>query len=437
MKQILLLFVGIFVALFCLEILLQTSSFVLKFANQLTNSQKIIKKVKTKDNLIKILCIGESTTYNQYTKFLPYFLDKKINKDYVVIDCGVPGTSIQNIAERINEQLNYYKPDIVVTMMGINDAIFNEKRIYKQYPIKILNLFFIIKRNIENIVVTKLYANDDIKLNYKKIVDEYFNTGKGLETLIDIITNNPKETEVFKWLIFAYQRTGKYLEVEKYSKMFLNNYPTDHTVLYILTENNIKQGNFQEAYELILKVINDAEITLDCKNEYFSKILNSFMGYSNLSQIKKYYEILVSNNIETKILDNLYDYLKVNKVDIKYYNYLNRYKKITIQPNFNTEEIKHAYLYIAQQIVNKDIVYICMGYPTIPIENFKHFFEKTDLSDKIYFVSNENNFKETLKYHSFYQVFRDNFSGTFGHCTDYGNELIAKNLAQTIIKLVE
>jgi hypothetical protein len=78
-----------------------------------------------------------------------------------------------------------------------------------------------------------------------------------------------------------------------------------------------------------------------------------------------------------------------------------------------------------------------MGYPTMQIENFKKFFEGTDSINKIYFVSNENNFKEALSKHSYYQIFRDSFAGTFGHCTDYGNELIAKNLAETIIKLIE
>ena len=168
MKQILLLFIGIVIALFCLEVLLQTSSFVLKYANKISNSQKTGKKLKVKDDdSIRILCIGESTTYGQYTKMLPYFLDKNTNKNYIIIDCGIPGTNMKNIAERINKQINYYQPDIIVTMMGINDAQFNDKQIYKQYPIKIFNLFLLIKRNIENIVATKLYEKSAYPVSVK------------------------------------------------------------------------------------------------------------------------------------------------------------------------------------------------------------------------------------------------------------------------------
>ena len=133
---------------------------------------------------------------------LPYFLDKKTNKDFIVIDCGIPGTNIQNIAERITNQINYYQPDIVVSMIGINDAKFSNKQIYKNYPIKIFNLFLIIKRNIENIVATKLYA-EETKTDYQKIVDDYFNTGKGLEKLVAVADNNPKDEDAIKLLIYA------------------------------------------------------------------------------------------------------------------------------------------------------------------------------------------------------------------------------------------
>ena len=438
MKRIILLFIGIFFALLCLEILLQTSSFVLKYANKISNYQKIKTKVTAKDNnKIRILCIGESTTFAQYPKMLPYFLDKKTKKDFVVIDCGIPGTNIKNIAEKINEQINYYQPDIIVTMMGINDAKFNEKKIYKQYPIKIFNLFFIIKRNIENIVVTKLYADSNIETDYQKIVDDYFNTGKGLERLINIVNKNPKDIKALKSLIFAYRMKEKYSQVEKYSDIILRLYPTDTNTLFMLTDTYIKQGFFDKAYNLILKTINNKEINLYDINQYLISLTESFILYSTLEHIKKYYEILIENKIETNILDKLYTYLKENNINVKYYDYKNRYKNITKQPNFNTNEIKKAYLYIAKQIIDNDIVYICMGYPTIPINEFKDFFKESNLLNKIYFVSNENNFKEALSKYSFYQIFRDNFAGTFGHCTNYGNELIAKNLAETIIKLIE
>ena len=420
MKQILLLFIGILIALFCLEILLQTSSFVLKYANKISNYQKITSKIKTKKaDSIRIICIGESTTFAQYPKQLVYFLDKNINKQFIVIDCGVPGTNINNIAERIDEQLKYYKPDIVISMMGINDAIYNNKKIYKHYA-------------------KKIYANESEK-KYSTIIDKCFITGENPQKLIDIVENNPKDFLAIKSLLSLYRTRKDFKNIEKYAELFFkyNEDIKDSETLFVLTDAYIRQQKFDEAEKLLATTIFDKKINDNIKNDYLSKITESYIFFSNLTKTKKYYEFLITNKIETSVLDNLYNYLKTNNIDVKYYTYNNKYKNVIKQPDFNTDEIKQAYLYIAKQIINNNSVYICMGYPTMQIENFKKFFEGTDSINKIYFVSNENNFKEALSKHSYYQIFRDSFAGTFGHCTDYGNELIAKNLAETIIKLIE
>ncbi|MDD3923103.1 MAG: hypothetical protein PHY39_06205, partial [Endomicrobiaceae bacterium] len=153
-------------------------------------------------------------------------------------------------------------------------------------------------------------------------------------------------------------------------------------------------------------------------------------------ELTRYYNLLVDNKIQTIILDDLYKYLKKNKASVKYYTYANRYSKIGQVPDFDTEEIKKSYLLFAQKLIDKNIVYICMGYPTISIETFRNFFKNTKLNDKIIFISNENNFKEKLETMPYYELFVDNFGGTFGHCTNFGNTLIAENVGKKIIEIV-
>ena len=437
MKQIMLLFIGIVFALICLEIMLQTSSFVIKYANEINNKQEITKKVSSDISSIKILCIGESTTFAQYPKQLVYFLDNFTDKKFTVIDCGVPGTNINNIAERLEEQIKYYKPDIVVSMMGINDAIYNNKKIYKKYPIKIFNLFILIKRNIEELVTTKLYADETDK-DYSSITDKYFITGEKPQKLIDIAEKNPTDLSAIKSLIALYRTKKDFTNIEKYAKLFFehNKNIKDSEVLFVLTDAYIRQNKFEDAKKLISTIISDKNFDDDIKNEYFSKITESYIFFSDLQQTKEYYDLLVSCKTETSVLDNLYDYLKTNGIKTKYYAYKNKYKNVIKEPNLNLPEIKNAYLFIAQQLIKNDIIYICMGYPTMSIEKFKDLFKNSDLENKIYFVSNEDNFKEELKKHSYYEIFRDNFAGNFGHCTDYGNEIIAKKLAKTISQLI-
>ena len=61
----------------------------------------------------------------------------------------------------------------------------------------------------------------------------------------------------------------------------------------------------------------------------------------------------------------------------------------------------------------------------------KNIFEG---NEDIIFVSNEENFKETLKTAEYEEYFIDRFAGNFGHCTPKGNRLIAENLTNVILE---
>lgn len=435
MKNILLMFLGILIALASLEILLQTSSFVIAQANKLS-SQPAVRPDDNK-TLIKILCIGESTTFFQYPKQLVDYLNEHITKDFILIDCGVPGTNIENITERIDKQIEMYNPDIVISMMGANDAILNDKVVYKQYNLKILSLFMLIKRHIEDIAVKKLYADGDTS-DYSKLSDYYFQTGKEPFELISFVENNPFDLKAVEALISLYRTRKNYANMEKYADIYLKNSNgnINTSVLFLLTDAYIQQKKYDSAKILIVSLIKNDKITDDQLNGYLSNVIESYISFATLTQLTDYYNLLVACKTQTAVLDNLYDYLKTNGINVELYNYHNKYKLTAKQLNFNTDKIKNSYLLFAQKLIDNNIVYICMSYPTVPIENFKTFFKNSNLKDKIIFVSNEENFKEALKKKPYYTLFADNFGGTFGHCTKEGNKLIAENVGKAILKLV-
>ena len=429
------MFFGIVFALISLEVLLQLSSFVITQANKINNNRSV--KIFDDKEEIKILCVGESTTFAQYPKQLVDYLNRKINKDFIVIDCGVPGTNVENITDRIDEQIKMYNPDIVVSMMGANDAKLKETRIYKKYKFKTVGLFMLIKRHIESIAAEKLYA-DANNTDYSKLVDSYFQTGNQPIQLIKIVNNNPNNIKATEALVSIYRMRKDYSNVEKYAGKFLTTNPsvTDMFILFMLTDVYIQQKKYNLADNLILSILISDKINEEQKNEYLSKVVESYISFSTTDELTRYYNLLVDNKIQTIILDDLYKYLKKNKASVKYYTYANRYSKIGQVPDFDTEEIKKSYLLFAQKLIDKNIVYICMGYPTISIETFRNFFKNTKLNDKIVFISNENNFKEKLETMPYYELFVDNFGGTFGHCTNFGNTLIAENVGKKIIEIV-
>jgi hypothetical protein len=63
----------------------------------------------------------------------------------------------------------------------------------------------------------------------------------------------------------------------------------------------------------------------------------------------------------------------------------------------------------------------------------KRIFDK---DNGVIFVDNERVFKEAVKQSGYKEYFRDMFGGDFGHCTPKGNELLAQNIADVILKEV-
>ncbi|MDD5022377.1 MAG: hypothetical protein PHR82_09665, partial [Endomicrobiaceae bacterium] len=76
---------------------------------------------------------------------------------------------------------------------------------------------------------------------------------------------------------------------------------------------------------------------------------------------------------------------------------------------------------------------IAMQYPVRSVKPLQNILKDFN---NIIFVSNEKNFKERLKTTNCKMIFKDLFAGDFGHCTDLGNQMIADNLADTLVKLI-
>ena len=81
-----------------------------------------------------------------------------------------------------------------------------------------------------------------------------------------------------------------------------------------------------------------------------------------------------------------------------------------------------------------NIKHIAIQYPTLNIEDLEIFF--LDKSN-IIFVSNQDEFEQELSKGNYDQLFLDSVGGTFGHFTEKSKDLIANNVATTILKNFE
>lgn len=100
---------------------------------------------------------------------------------------------------------------------------------------------------------------------------------------------------------------------------------------------------------------------------------------------------------------------------------------------FNSPRLRKNYIKLASLCRENNITLICMQYPVL--ENYTLTRILKDYN--VYFVSNEQNFKQAILKNGFGTYFEDSFAGCFGHATYEGRELIASNLAKTIGKIIK
>jgi len=66
--------------------------------------------------------LGESTTRRQYPRFLEEILNQRnTGIKFSVIDKGLSGVHTEVILSQLENNLDIYKPDMVVAMIGVND----------------------------------------------------------------------------------------------------------------------------------------------------------------------------------------------------------------------------------------------------------------------------------------------------------------------------
>ena len=96
-----------------------------------------------------------------------------------------------------------------------------------------------------------------------------------------------------------------------------------------------------------------------------------------------------------------------------------------------SEMTRRNYRKLAEIVLGRGIKLVCVQYPRRPLKPLKRIFKSID---KIKFVDNEKTFKEAIREGMYEDYFVDRFAGDFGHFSDKGADLLAKNVAEVIIK---
>jgi len=268
---------GIFFCLIFLEIGLRLGGGIMLFLQERHNRVSLEKK-----GAYRIMCLGESTTALGGNSSYPYQLEEILNQrskevTFSVVNKGISGVSTSFLISQLEPSLHEYKPDMVVTMMGVNDsgehipyessaAISKLASFYKSLRtrklIRLLWLHMVSKvaemdpRKMENREVSHIASEkyqDYIKLG--KIYNDQGEFNNAEKILKKAIMLFPANAGAYIELGRIYQERGASPEAEEILKTAIQLSPNDSSTYLELSRLYKGKWNITAAEKMIKRAI--------------------------------------------------------------------------------------------------------------------------------------------------------------------------------------
>jgi tetratricopeptide (TPR) repeat protein len=472
-KKIASVFLGLVLSLALLEVGLRLGGFVLSSMQEYGNLQSIKQK-----GTYRILCLGESTTQRQYPQYLEQVLNQRnIGVRFSVIDRGKAGTNTPAILSRVESYLAEYHPDMVVAMMGNNDQgikyyqdisesltwIFQHCRVYRFGRILCMQLLKKFqKKDIydsdradferkpraddQGTAMAKSGPkNDQVDLEFKKAIELdpkndkvyvergrlYRDQGK-FQQAVDCYRKateiNPKNDEAWIELGQLYYRFGAWRLTRDSLRKAIEINPKNEMAYFELGRLCQRQGESRQAEDLFKRAIE-----LNPENSLaFYQLGILYRDQGKLSQAEDSFrrsdEIRPQDERTLGAIASLYE--EMGKPELAK-EYTAKAEKLRLGDK--TGVTAHNYHKLKDVLDRNRIRLVCVQYPVRNVDPLMNIFAK---DEGVIFVDNEMVFKEAVKRSGYKEYFRDMFAGDFGHCTQKGNELLAQNIANVILREV-
>ena len=403
-----------FFFLFLLEMVLQINHLLVVYWQD--NANQITTEDSTK---LRILTLGESTTAEiqaQKGMSWPRQLETKLNTNSLtsrVYNMGAVSISTTSILERLPAQIELYKPQIVIAMMGNHDRtklLHEEKSILSK--IKILSLYWWLKNQND-------IANIEPPLSRPQLIKNKDNS-QLIDFLIELDLQKILTEVKIKTSSMSSKEYAQYLSSVAFYLKYTVKVPDSQKlqILYHLLKQSL------ETHYSVAGVIEEFTNTLIALQKYdecyltAEKYIEAYHGlleplYSMFQQCARY-----SNNDDLAKWSDIFSFSQYSVGD------------------FNQSaggETKLNYQKIYKLLKANNIKLIIMQYPLCRVWTLKNIF-LPDQKIKIIFVENFNNFSEELKTKKWDELFIDNYSKVFGHTTSYGSSLIADSAAAAVFK---
>ena len=441
LKKLSLAIIGIILSLVLLECGLRLAGWTISSYQQYKNNKALRNKSQ-----YTIMCLGESTTAWQYPIQLQKILDKKYPNTFSIIDCGLGGTILESILDLLNDNINKYNPDIAICMMGINnshDFIGETENNEIQN-----NNNYIIKIKKTNLKIIRLLF---LLLKHLSFENELFANSQKEQNLLDLAINLSRQDKLdeahllFKKVLETSEEDSEDYRIA-YTKLLINylgRYDDDCGVQMAINAIKRNYGDKPDCYHQLIDYLSRKGRISELKT-VLSLLLNEkdFLPSIDTYNLAEPY---LKDSEKTILLNKIISrkenvrVMAIQQLKQKNYKKAQEYfdKAEELRVNFPDIETYNLYKLIVKKLIDNNIKVICMQYPIRSILPLQEQLKNEPYYDKITFISNEKLFKDALMKKNYDDLFCDQFAGDFGHCTDLGNTLIAKNIVNTLENILD
>ena len=261
--KIFLIILGVFLGAVLLELGLRTAGGIFLFLQEYRNRISIKHK-----GTYRIMCLGESTTAFGGNDAYPQQLEEVLNQQNIgikfsVINKGV-SSDTSTILSQLENNLDCYRPNMVIAMMGINDCgetkayddVFNKKNTKFTKTLQIYKLINLLKVHIVNKVKQKgIYMFK--KHITSRACESSSSRGETKPILLLSRFRNAISDNSDKYLILGgwYYDQGKYAQAEEMFKKAIKINPCNIEAYNELGMCYTDQGRYDRAEEMFKKVI--------------------------------------------------------------------------------------------------------------------------------------------------------------------------------------
>ena len=433
------------------------------------------------------MCLGDSTTADGGGYSWPSQLEEILNRSdtgmkFSVINKGVPGVDTAYIVKHLEENINKYAPDMVITMMGLTDRETADVRVYKDIPMETYRLVKLLRKNIiDKIREMKIYKQE---IMFKKAIEQnpkndmaYFELGrcyieqgkydKAEEIFKKAIEQNPGNDNISFQLGCCYREQRRDDKAEEILKKAIEQNPKNDRAYLELGRCYLEQRKDDTAEEMFKKAIelnpgNDmaylelgrccreqrkydkAEAILKKAMEQNSRGDNAYFvpdrAYFELERcyreqgkyekveaiLKKAMDRNPGNDTAYSELALLYETTGKTKLAQEYHQ---KAEGIRLQRSLSVT--RNNYHELKKILDKRGIKLVCVQYPMRSVELLKETLEPYK---DVVFVDNEKLFKDALRQGNYGEYFKDGCAVDFGHGTPKGYKLLATNIANVVLR---